>query len=82
MTADYFPFPHEILGRAATHIINEVRGIDGVVYDVTSKTPRHDRVGVRGPAVAPYSAGRLRSIRAKTCSSFAKNPCHPPLAPS
>ncbi len=39
MTADYFPFPHEILGRVATRIINEVRGINRVVYDVTSKPP-------------------------------------------
>ena len=39
MTADYFPFPHEILGRAATRIINEVRGINCVVYDITSKPP-------------------------------------------
>ena len=39
MTADVFPFPHEFLGRAATRIINEVRGINRVVYDVTSKPP-------------------------------------------
>jgi GMP synthase (glutamine-hydrolysing) len=39
MTADYFPFPHDILGRAATRIINEVKGINRVVYDVTSKPP-------------------------------------------
>jgi GMP synthase (glutamine-hydrolysing) len=39
MTADYYPFPHEILGRTATRIINEVRGINRVVYDVTSKPP-------------------------------------------
>ena len=39
MTADYFPFPHEILGRTATRIINEVRGINRVVYDITSKPP-------------------------------------------
>jgi GMP synthase (glutamine-hydrolysing) len=37
MTADYFP--HEFLGRTATRIINEVRGINRVVYDVTSKPP-------------------------------------------
>jgi GMP synthase (glutamine-hydrolysing) len=39
MTADYFPFPHEILGRAATRIINEVRGINRIAYDITSKPP-------------------------------------------
>ena len=39
MTADYFPFPHEVLGRTATRIINEVNGINRVVYDVTSKPP-------------------------------------------
>src|SRR6185503_1411972 len=39
MTADYYPFPHDILGRAATRIINEVRGINRVTYDITSKPP-------------------------------------------
>src|SRR5690242_805047 len=39
MTADYFPFPHEFLGRVATSIINEVRGINRVTYDITSKPP-------------------------------------------
>jgi GMP synthase (glutamine-hydrolysing) len=39
MTADYFPFPHEFLGRTATRIINEVRGINRVAYDITSKPP-------------------------------------------
>ena len=39
MTADYFPFDHNFLGRAATRIVNEVRGINRVVYDVTSKPP-------------------------------------------
>jgi GMP synthase (glutamine-hydrolysing) len=39
MTADYFPFDHEILGRTATRIINEVKGINRVVYDITSKPP-------------------------------------------
>ena len=39
MTADYFPFDHNFLGRAATRIINEVRGINRVVYDITSKPP-------------------------------------------
>ncbi len=39
MTADFYPFPYEVLGRAATRIINEVKGINRVVYDVTSKPP-------------------------------------------
>jgi GMP synthase (glutamine-hydrolysing) len=39
MTADFFEFPWDVLGRAATRIINEVRGVNRVVYDVTSKPP-------------------------------------------
>ncbi len=39
MTADFFPFDMGVLGRAATRIINEVKGINRVVYDVTSKPP-------------------------------------------
>ena len=39
MTADFYPYDMEFLGRAATRIINEVRGINRVVYDVTSKPP-------------------------------------------
>ena len=39
MTADYYPFSHDFLGRVSTRIINEVRGINRVVYDITSKPP-------------------------------------------
>ena len=39
MTADYYPFEHEFLGRVATRIINEVNGINRVTYDITSKPP-------------------------------------------
>jgi GMP synthase (glutamine-hydrolysing) len=39
MTADFFEFPWPVLARAATRIINEVRGVNRVVYDVTSKPP-------------------------------------------
>ena len=39
MTADYYPYSHEFLGETATRIINECRGVNRVVYDVTSKPP-------------------------------------------
>ena len=39
MTADFFEFPWPVLGRCATRIVNEVRGVNRVVYDVTSKPP-------------------------------------------
>jgi len=39
MTADWYPFPHEVLGRISTRIINEVRGVNRVAYDVSSKPP-------------------------------------------
>jgi len=39
MTADTYPFDHAFLSRTATRIVNEVRGINRVVYDVTSKPP-------------------------------------------
>ncbi len=39
MTADSYPFEHAFLSRVSTRIINEVRGINRVVYDVTSKPP-------------------------------------------
>jgi GMP synthase (glutamine-hydrolysing) len=39
MTADFFPFDMAFLGRVATRIVNEVKGINRVVYDVTSKPP-------------------------------------------
>ena len=39
VAADFFPFDHEFLTLCAGRIINEVRGINRVVYDVTSKPP-------------------------------------------
>ncbi len=39
MTADYYPFSHDFLGETATRIINEIRGINRVFYDCTSKPP-------------------------------------------
>jgi GMP synthase (glutamine-hydrolysing) len=39
MTADWSPLPHALLGRVANRIVNQVRGVNRVVYDVTSKPP-------------------------------------------
>ena len=39
MTADYYAFDHEFLKDTSTRIINEVRGINRVTYDITSKPP-------------------------------------------
>ncbi|HZD92284.1 MAG TPA: glutamine-hydrolyzing GMP synthase [Pseudolabrys sp.] len=39
MTADFYPFDMKFLGLVATRIINEVKGVNRVVYDVTSKPP-------------------------------------------
>jgi GMP synthase (glutamine-hydrolysing) len=39
MTADWAKIPHDLLGRIANRIINEVRGVNRVVYDISSKPP-------------------------------------------
>ncbi|HEY0706276.1 MAG TPA: glutamine-hydrolyzing GMP synthase [Polyangia bacterium] len=39
MTADWVPLPYDLLGRMSSRIVNEVRGINRVVYDITSKPP-------------------------------------------
>jgi len=39
MTADWYPFPYDVLSKISTRIINEVRGVNRVTYDVSSKPP-------------------------------------------
>ena len=39
MTADWYPFPHDVLGRISSRISNEVVGVNRVCYDVSSKPP-------------------------------------------
>ena len=51
MTADFYPFDMKFLGETATRIINEVKGVNRVVYDVTCKAAGDDRVGVISEAL-------------------------------
>ena len=39
MTADFYPFDMKFIAHVATRIVNEVKGVNRVVYDVTSKPP-------------------------------------------
>jgi GMP synthase (glutamine-hydrolysing) len=39
MTADWAQIPHEVLGRISSRIVNNVKGINRVVYDITAKPP-------------------------------------------
>jgi len=39
MTADYYPFGHDFLSTVSRRIVNEVKGINRVTYDITSKPP-------------------------------------------
>ena len=39
MTADYYDLSHEVLNRCSSEIINKVKGVNRVVYDITSKPP-------------------------------------------
>ncbi len=39
MTAGWYPLPYEVLGSVSSRIINEVKGVNRVVYDVSSKPP-------------------------------------------
>ena len=63
MTADFFEFPWAVLAKTATRIINEVKGINRVVYDVTIKAAWHDRVGVGTLALTIYGIKACDTIQ-------------------
>jgi hypothetical protein len=65
MTADFFPFEMAFLGRATTRIINEVKGVNRVVYDVTSKPPGTRGVSKRWPPGAQTLGGPVLTPRAR-----------------
>ena len=77
MTADFFPYDMNFLGRAATRIINEVKGINRVVYDVTSsrrgRSSGSEGCGIRWRALEGNSVGNIedyglgRGLSAANC---------------
>ena len=57
MTADWVPLPHEVLKTISSRVVNEVKGINRVVYDITKQAARDDRVGVRMLFAIRFSPG-------------------------
>ena len=80
MTADFYPFDMGFLGRVATRIINEVRGINRVTYDITSKAAGDDRVGVTGSLTASEMQGWTngRNYEAQDRGTSPRIICHSP----
>ena len=56
MTADFYPFDMKFIGGVATRIINEVKGVNRVVYDVTSASRRARSSGSEAKDSGPGSA--------------------------
>ncbi len=65
MTADWFPFPPDVLALISNRIANEVAGVNRVVYDVSSKPPATIGMGV----TARESRGHRREVRRRSPQS-------------
>jgi len=65
MTAHWAHLPHELLGRVSNRIINEVRGINRVVYDKAPETPR--AIGNRPSLVSWAREVRLLGVADTPC---------------
>src|ERR1700746_2878731 len=71
MTADFYPFEMKFIGHVATRIVNEVKGVNRVVYDITSNPPGTIE-WERGPGSTPHPGElrraanpRMRRLRAR-----------------
>jgi GMP synthase (glutamine-hydrolysing) len=69
MTADFYPYDMDFLGKTATRIINEVKGINRVVYDVTSKPPGTIEWEWRGPGLPTTPSRRISTITRRQAST-------------
>ena len=78
MTANWFPASPALLARISTRIVNEVRGVNRVVYDVTTKPPGHDRVGITCPGRSSTSTTTANTASSTAPSGSATSSTPPP----